>query len=322
MCHGEPAPFKARRLPRGAPHLCAGGGSPRHHRGRGGRRRGPLFDGGRDLGGAFRGARRRSYHAKDGCGRLPDLLCLSLPVMDENQLFQAYRQTHDVRLRNEIAEKYLFIASMIAKKFVGRGVDYDDLFQVASLALLKGIDRFDETKGLKFSTFITPTITGEIKNYFRDRSRLIHLPRRVAELRVSVKKAEEELALATGKNPTAKEIAEKLNVPEEDVLSCMEAGSVVSLDRPVDGDSEEGASFYDMLPDGEDAFERIEQKDAVRRAIASLNETEKKLVSYRFGQELSQAETAKRMNVSQMYVSRMERKILQKLKEDLKQGAE
>ncbi|HIZ73092.1 MAG TPA: sigma-70 family RNA polymerase sigma factor [Candidatus Gallimonas intestinavium] len=242
--------------------------------------------------------------------------------MDENRLFQAYRQTHDVRLRNEIAEKYLFIASMIAKKFVGRGVDYDDLFQVASLALLKGIDRFDETKGLKFSTFITPTITGEIKNYFRDRSRLIHLPRRVAELRVSVKKAEEELALATGKNPTAKEIAEKLNVPEEDVLSCMEAGSVVSLDRPVDGDSEEGASFYDMLPDGEDAFERIEQKDAVRRAIASLNETEKKLVSYRFGQELSQAETAKRMNVSQMYVSRMERKILQKLKEDLKQGAE
>lgn len=239
--------------------------------------------------------------------------------MDETELFKTYRETHDVKLRNEIAEKYLFIASMIAKKFVGRGVEYDDLFQVASLALLKGIDRFDETKGLKFSTFITPTITGEIKNYFRDRSRLIHLPRRVAELRVSVKKAEEELALANGKSPTAKEIAEKLGVPEEEVLSCMEAGSVVSLDRPVDGD-EDGASFYDVLPDGEDAFERIEQNDAVRRALSSLGETEKKLVAYRFGQELSQAETARRMNVSQMYVSRMERKILQKLREDLKQG--
>ena len=239
--------------------------------------------------------------------------------MDETELFKTYRETHDVKLRNEIAEKYLFIASMIAKKFVGRGVEYDDLFQVASLALLKGIDRFDETKGLKFSTFITPTITGEIKNYFRDRSRLIHLPRRVAELRVSVKKAEEELALANGKSPTAKEIAEKLGVPEEEVLSCMEAGSVVSLDRPVDGD-EDGASFYDVLPDGEDAFERIEQNDAVRRALSSLGETEKKLVAYRFGQELSQAETARRMNVSQMYVSRMERKIIQKLKEDLKQG--
>ncbi len=238
--------------------------------------------------------------------------------MDEQELFKKYRETHDVKLRNEIAEKYLFIASMIAKKFVGRGVDYDDLYQVASLALLKGIDRFDETKGLKFSTFITPTITGEIKNYFRDRSRLIHLPRRVAELRVSVKKAEEELALQNGKNPTAKEIAEKLGVPEEDVLSCMEAGSVVSLDKPVD--DEDGASFYDVLPAGEDDFERIMENDAVRRALSTLSDTEKKLVSYRFGQELSQAETARRMNVSQMYVSRMERKILQKLRDDLKQG--
>ena len=241
--------------------------------------------------------------------------------MDETQLFQEYKKTHDVKLRNEIAEKYLFIASMIAKKFVGRGVEYDDLFQVASLALLKGIDRFDETKGLKFSTFISPTITGEIKNYFRDRSRLIHLPRRGAELRVRVKKAEEELTLENGKSPTAKEIAEKLGVPEEEVLSCMEAGSVVSLDRPADGeDGEDGASFYDVLPAGEDAFERIEQNDAVRRALSLLSEPEKQLVSYRFGQELSQAETARRMNVSQMYVSRMERKILQKLKEDLKQG--
>ncbi len=241
--------------------------------------------------------------------------------MDETQLFQEYKKTHDVKLRNEIAEKYLFIASMIAKKFVGRGVEYDDLFQVASLALLKGIDRFDETKGLKFSTFITPTITGEIKNYFRDRSRLIHLPRRVAELRAGVKKAEEELTLQNGKSPTAKEIAEKLGVPEEEVLSCMEAGSVVSLDRPADGeDGEEGASFYDVLPAGEDAFERIEQNDAVRRALSLLSEPEKQLISYRFGQELSQAETARRMNVSQMYVSRMERRILQKLKEDLKQG--
>ena len=138
---------------------------------------------------------------------------------------------------------------------------------------------------------------------------------------MSVKKAEEELTLENGKSPTAKEIAEKLGVPEEEVLSGMEAGSVVSLDRPADGeDGEDGASFYDVLPAGEDAFERIEQNDAVRRALSLLSEPEKQLVSYRFGQELSQAETARRMNVSQMYVSRMERKILHKLKEDLKQG--
>ena len=96
--------------------------------------------------------------------------------MIETELFAAYRRTRDVALRNEIVEKNLYIAEVLAKKFVGRGVEYDDLLQVASLALIKGVDRFDETKGVKFSTFITPTITGEIKNYFRDRGRLVHLP--------------------------------------------------------------------------------------------------------------------------------------------------
>ena len=109
--------------------------------------------------------------------------------MEDKELFQKYRETGDVSVRNEIVEKYLYIASVLAKKFVGRGVEYDDLYQVAALALIKGVERFDESKGLQFSTFITPTITGEIKNYFRDRSRLVHLPRRVSELRVNLKRA-------------------------------------------------------------------------------------------------------------------------------------
>ena len=103
--------------------------------------------------------------------------------MNERELFSEYRRTRDVALRNEIVERYLYIAAVLAKKFVGRGVDYDDLYQVASLALIKGVERFDETLGLQFSTYITPTITGEIKNYFRDHSRLVHLPRKVSELR-------------------------------------------------------------------------------------------------------------------------------------------
>lgn len=238
--------------------------------------------------------------------------------MDDNALFGQYRKTGDLSIRNQIAERNLYIAAMIAKKFVGRGVEYDDLYQVASLALLKGIDRFDETKGLKFSTFITPTITGEIKNYFRDRSRLVHLPRRVAELRVSVKHAAEDLLKELGRSPTAQEIAERLNASEEEVVGCLEAGNVVSLDRPVD--EEDGASFYDLLPAEDDVFENIEQRDAIHTAMKCLNETERRLVSLRFDKELSQTETAKRMNVSQMCVSRMERKVLQKLKAELKKG--
>ena len=239
--------------------------------------------------------------------------------MNEEELFRKYRETGDVALRNEIVEKYLYIAAVLAKKFVGRGVDYDDLYQVASLALIKGVDRFDERKGLKFSTFITPTITGEIKNYFRDRSRLVHLPRKVSELRVSIKREAEKYLAETGKNATAKELAARLGVSEEEVLRCSEAGGVVSLDSTVDheGDS---MSLHDVLPAEENIFEDVENRDAVRAALSTLSDQERALVKYRFGHELSQMETAKRMGVSQMNVSRMERKILQKLRENLKKS--
>lgn len=236
--------------------------------------------------------------------------------MEDNELFQRYRETGDVEIRNQIVEKYLYIASVLAKKFVGRGVEYDDLFQVASLALIKGVERFDERKGLQFSTFITPTITGEIKNYFRDRSRLVHLPRRVAELRVSSRKAAEEILAETGVKPTAKQIAERLHVSEEEVVRATEAGSVVSLDRPLE-DGEDKMSYYDVIPDTDDVFEEIEKKDAVANAVKELSEIERKIVHCRFQRELSQTDTAKKLGVSQMYVSRMERKILQKLKESL-----
>ena len=239
--------------------------------------------------------------------------------MNDEELFQKYRETGDIAIRNQIVEKYLYIASVLAKKFVGRGVDYDDLYQVASLALIKGVDRFDERKGLKFSTFITPTITGEIKNYFRDRSRLVHLPRKVSELRVSIKREAEKYLAETGKNATAKELAARLGVSEEEVLRCSEAGGVVSLDSTVDheGDS---MSLHDVLPAEENIFEDVENRDAVRAALSTLSDQERALVKYRFGHELSQMETAKRMGVSQMNVSRMERKILQKLRENLKKS--
>ena len=239
--------------------------------------------------------------------------------MNDEALFRQYRETGDIAVRNEIVEKYLYIAAVLAKKFVGRGVDYDDLYQVASLALIKGVDRFDERKGLKFSTFITPTITGEIKNYFRDRSRLVHLPRKVSELRVSIKRDAEKYLAETGKNATAKELAARLGVSEEEVLRCSEAGGIVSLDGPVDREGE-NMSLYDVLPAEENVFEDVENRDAVRAALASLSEQERRLVKYRFGQELSQMETAKRMGVSQMNISRMERKILQKLRENLKKS--
>ena len=206
----------------------------------------------------------------------------------------------------------------ILKRYLNKGVEYDDLYQVASLALMKGVERFDPSKGLRFSTFITPTITGEIKNYFRDRSRLVHLPRRVSELRVNLKKVADEFMTETGLRPTAKELAERLGVSEEEVVRAAEAGGVVSLDKPVD--DEDAMSFYEVIPTEEDNLERIENRDVLESAFSVLTKEERDLIEYRFVQEFSQTETAKRMNVSQMYVSRMERKVLNKLKERLKKS--
>lgn len=241
--------------------------------------------------------------------------------MDETELFATYRASGDLALRNQIVERYLPIAAMIAKKFVGRGVEFDDLYQIASLALIKGVDRFDGSKGVKFSTFITPTIAGEIKNYFRDRSRLVHLPRRVSELRQSVRKTADEIFSQTGRNPSPCEIATALGVTEEEVVTAMESGGVVSLDRPADGENEDGASYYELIASPEDEFEHLERKDAIRSALKDLTDEERQIVACRFGKELSQSETARRLNVTQMHVSRMERKILEKLKENLRKSA-
>lgn len=236
----------------------------------------------------------------------------------KNDLFRQYRETGDEGIRNRIAEEYLYIAKILAKKFVGRGVEYDDLLQVASEALIKGIDAFDPDMGVQFATFITPTITGKIKNYFRDYSRLVKVPRKLSELSAEIRKESERVFTETGRKPTVSELATALQVEEEEIVRAMEVSSHVSLDQETKSDDGEGTPLYNLIADSHDAFEEFDQKESLRLAMADLSDEEKLLISCRFGKELSQAETAKRMNVSQMYVSRMERRVLEKLREKLK----
>ena len=237
-----------------------------------------------------------------------------------NEYFQEYKRTGDVALRNKIAEHYLYIAEILAKKFVGRGVDYDDLYQVACLALVKGVERFEPDMGMQFTTFITPTITGEIKNYFRDKSRSVKLPRKLSKLNAEVRKKRDEILAETGKKPTSKEIAESLGVPEEDVLRAMEIGGVVSLDSMASAEDED-RSLYDVIPSDENPFEAFEDKESLENALSVFSDTEKELLRLRYTQGLSQMATAEKLHVSQMFVSRMERKILQKLRVVLQDNA-
>lgn len=239
--------------------------------------------------------------------------------MEVNELFKRYKETGDIALRNQIAEKYLYIADILAKKFVGRGVEYDDLKQVASLALLRGIDRFDPDLGMQFTTFITPTITGEIKNYFRDKSRMVKLPRRLGEISVAVKKYSAQYESEKGIKPSVKQIAIALKLTEEEVVNALEIGGVVSLDSMANSaDDENEASLYSLLGGEEEGYERFEIKEVLKSAMRDFSDTEKALVKYRYFDGLSQSETAKRLGVSQMFVSRMERKLLSALKEKLK----
>ena len=236
-----------------------------------------------------------------------------------NELFRRYRETGDKAIRNEIAEKYLYIADILAKKFVGRGVEYDDLKQVASLALLKGIDRFDPSLGMQFTTFITPTITGEIKNYFRDKSRIVKLPRRLSEISANVRAFSSDYESKNGIKPSIREISEQLGLSEEEVVRALEVGGTVSLDGVANsGEDDNEQSLYALIPDNDDRYERLEVKDALRSAMKDLSDTEKAVIRYRYIEELSHSETARRLGVSQMFVSRMERKLLAKLRENLR----
>ena len=238
-----------------------------------------------------------------------------------NELFKLYKESGDDSIRNQIAEHYLYIAEILAKKFVGRGVDYDDLYQIAAMALIRGIERFDPAQGVQFSTFITPTIAGEIKNYFRDSSRMVRLPRRLGELNLAIRKFSIEYEKDKGEKPKISTIAKALNLAEEDVVKALEVGGTVSLDGMMTSsdDENENKSLYGVLASGEDAYERFETKDALFSAMQDFSEEEKLLIQCRFVDELSQSETALRLGgKSQMYVSRMERKLLEKLKERLK----
>ncbi|MBO5328831.1 MAG: sigma-70 family RNA polymerase sigma factor [Clostridia bacterium] len=240
-------------------------------------------------------------------------------MMDENkalELFKLYRQTGDIKIRNELVENYIYVAEILAKKFTGRGVEYDDLFQVASEALINGVEKFDPDMGNKFTTYVTPTITGIIKNYFRDYSRSVRLPRRVYALASKIKEATNEYYKRNGVKPTVKQLSAILNANEEDIVEALESKAPVSLDSTVKTEDGENA-LLDVIPDRYDGFEKFEDFESLKTEIEKLDETERKVVTLRFVQGKSQSEVGKILGVSQMFVSRAERRIVEKLKEAL-----
>jgi RNA polymerase sigma-B factor len=223
------------------------------------------------------------------------------------------------QLRGVLVEMHLPLVEYLARRFRNRGEWLDDLTQVATIGLIKSIDRFDLERGVEFSTYATPTIVGEIKRHFRDKGWAVRVPRRLQELKLSLTKAIGELAQREGRAPTVSELAAHLQMSEEEVLEGLESAnaySTVSLDAPDSGD-EDAPAVADSLGIVDEALEGVEYRESLKPLLERLPPREKKILLLRFFGNLTQSQIAAELGISQMHVSRLLARTLTQLRDGL-----
>ncbi len=238
----------------------------------------------------------------------------------EYEMFAHYRGNRTRENRNKIFQEYVYLAEILAKKYLNRGVDYQDLFQIASIGLINAIERFDIDRGFKFTSFATPTIIGEIKKYFRDKEWMIRVPRRIQKLSSKINDAKEALTQQLGRSPGIPELAEYLLVSEEELLEAMEAGGVYSpqsLDEPYSDDRDKGISLGDIIGTVDTNMEWVENRDFIKRTISKLDANEFKVLKDRYFKGRTQSQIAKDLKVSQMTISRLEKRIIEKFRQEI-----
>jgi RNA polymerase sigma-B factor len=224
-----------------------------------------------------------------------------------------------LRIRGELVELHLPLVEYLARRFRNRGEWLDDLTQVATIGLIKSIDRFDLERGVEFSTYATPTIVGEIKRHFRDKGWAVRVPRRLQELKLALTKAIGDLAQRLGRAPTVAELAAHLQMSEEDVLEGLESAnaySTVSLDAPDSGD-EDAPAVAESLGMVDEALEGVEYRESLKPLLERLPPREKRILLLRFFGNMTQSQIATELGISQMHVSRLLAKTLAQLREGL-----
>jgi RNA polymerase sigma-B factor len=220
--------------------------------------------------------------------------------------------------RSRTIEAWMPLARHLANRYTGRGEPFDDLFQVAAMGLIKAVDRFEADRGVDFAGFAIPTIVGELKRHFRDRTWSIKVPRRLQELRLAINAANSALAHSLDRPPTVADIAAHLGVTEEEVLEGLEgalAYKTTSLSTPVSRDG--GTLLADTLGGLDEQFEVAEARAVLIPAMAALDERERKIVSLRFQENMTQSQIAEQVGISQMHVSRLLTRALAKMRRQL-----
>lgn len=237
--------------------------------------------------------------------------------MESSALFEQYSISKDQKIRNELVQLHLYMVDILVKKYINRGVEYEDLYQVGALALLSAVERFDPGKGIAFPAYATPTILGEIKKYFRDKAFIMRLPRNYHQISKKANDAIDVLTSRLSRAPYVKEVAEYINCSEEEVLEAMESTKVYSMQSINDPQQmQDGSLLYieDILGQADEHFEKAEEREFIKSVIKHFSEEEYEFFRLRYMENQSQRQLAEHFNVSQMTISRIERKIIDKFK--------
>ena len=238
-----------------------------------------------------------------------------------SELLKEYAQNPTIELRNKIVEENLYIVEILIRKYLGKGVDYDDLYQVGAMALVSAVERFDPSKGFEFKSFATPTILGEIKKYFRDKEWSLKVPRRMKEISGKVQEVKEKLAAELGRVPTVEEISAATGYTHEQIIQAMESAKAYvtySLEGVGTEDDAEATALEKYIGFEDSGYERIELGEIINNVLKGFSDTYKYIFKQRFIMNKSQSEIAAKLGVSQMTVSRAEKAIIESFKKELK----
>ena len=239
-----------------------------------------------------------------------------------SELFLEYAKHPTIELRNQIVEENLYMVDILIRKYLGKGVEYDDLYQVGALALVSAVERFDISKGFEFKSFATPTILGEIKKYFRDKQWSLKVPRRMKEISTKVQEVKDQLTTKLGRAPNLDEISEATGFSHEQIMQAMESAKAYgtfSLDSANNnlGDDGDENLLEKYVGFEEIGYERIEINEIIKSVLEKLNDNHRYVFKERFIFNKSQADIARALGVSQMTVSRAEKAIIEKFKQEM-----
>ena len=234
----------------------------------------------------------------------------------EHALLVRYHIDGDLVAREELVHRFMPLARDLAQRYSYTDESFDDLLQVASLGLLKAIDRFEPGRGSKFTSYAAPTILGELKRHFRDKGWAVHVPRDLQERALLISREREELSKQLGRSPTVKEIARSLGRTPEQVLEAAEAAGsyeAASLDAPVAREDGEAAPLIDLIGKEDDSMSLVGSREAISHTWDSLPAIEREVLRLRFTEDLTQREIGDRVGYSQMHVSRLLRRALNQM---------